>query len=97
MTEAPSVAKVGLPSEVHDLPKAPPPAPPAKAKTTQQVRHIFRTFSQLGGGVGGSVPGEVIDAYLNEFLAVGWRVHSAHHVVNVPEGHTFCWCLIREL
>jgi hypothetical protein len=96
MAEAPSVARVGLPSEVHDAPKA-APAPVAKNSGVQQIHHVFRTFSQLGGGVGGSMPGSAIDDYLNEFLAVGWRVHSVHHVVNVPEGHTFCWCLIREL
>lgn len=96
MADVPSVAKVGLPSETHDAPKL-TATPPALRQKIQQVRHIFRTFSQLGGGVGGSMPGEHIDAYLNEFLATGWRIHSAHHVVNVPEGHTFCWCLIREM
>lgn len=97
----PDVVKTGLPSDVHDMPKAPPPAsspaPSTKRIGTQQIKHIFRTFSQMGGSVSGSMPGSVIDEYLNEFLAAGWRVHSAHHVVNVPEGHTFCWVLIREL
>lgn len=92
MTEAPaeSVVKVGLPSDVKD-------GKAAKRPPVQQVHHMFRTFAQMGTGIGGSMPGDVVDAEVNNWLANGWRIHSVHHVVNVPEGHTFCWVLIRDI
>lgn len=100
-SEVPEVVRTGPPSEVKDKPKPEAEAKPkAVAKSfqpVQEVHHIFRTFSQMGGGVGGSMPGSIVDAQINEYLAVGWRIHSVHHVVNVPEGHTFCWVMIREL
>lgn len=65
-------------------------------KALPQHHMIIRYVSEHPDPIKGSFSAADIDAYINQFLAQGWRVVASHYIGKAPEGMGFAWILVKE-